>query len=443
MRLYFPSKTTSYLIGIILLGMLLGPSAVFASSGFATSNTRSAITPDIAILPTPGVQAYGHYGESMATSPGNIMVVGASNETFEGIVGAGIVYTFNTNVRTLNSTLSSPNPQTNGHFGESVAISAGGQRYHPTASSIVVGAPNENVGKVIGAGRAYVFNTSSSALKATLVSPNLRREGEFGWSVTTSGSIAVVGAPNETVGGIVGAGRAYVFDDKTGVLIKILSSPNPQTNGHFGESVGMSDNNVGNTSMVVIGAPDETANGAIGAGRAYVFDEITGKLIASLESPNTQTSGSFGWSVTLTFAIVGVGAPNENPNGLSGAGRVYGFNGTTGKLLYTLMSPYAQSGGHFGWSVWLSAQTIGVGAPNENVGKIIDAGKAYTFFSSNGTFVKHYSSPNAQMNGLFGFSVTVVQGPDSSQHFYKGYIIGVGAPDENVSGYVESGNAYV
>ena len=428
---------------------MITPFVISTSFGSSAANANSAtVNQLIRSFPNPDIQAFGHYGQSAASSPGNLMVTGAPNETVDGLVGAGQVFTFNTKLSTLFSNLTSPNPQAFGHFGRAVAISPAcdgipcRSAWHSSwcllfACTLVVGAANESVHGIVGAGHAYIFNTNTSALVRTLASPNAQYEGQFGWSVTAGGSLVIVGAPNETVDGNVGVGRAYVFDALNGKLITTLTSPSPQTNGRFGWSVSVSDNSRANPSMVVVGAPGQTVNGSVGAGQVYVFSTKTGKLIATLTSPNAQSNGWFGWSVSLTLNIVAVGAPKETAQGFSLAGNAYGF-AATGELLYTLKDPNAQKGGEFGWSVWLSEQTVGVGAPGENVHGFADAGRAYTFRDQTGHLAKEYASPNAQADGSFGNSITIVQGPG-----FHGYIIGIGAPDESVSGYIQSGNLYV
>jgi len=173
-----------------------------------------------------------------------------------------IVIVCSTSVATVNgltprTTLVSPNSQAGGSFGSSVASSGG---------VVVVGADDETVSGNGDAGRAYVFNAFTGALTKTLVSPNSQTLGSFGYSVAVSGGVVVVGAWDETVSGNGAAGRAYVFNAFTGTLTKTLVSPNSQLAGYFGSSVASSG------GFVVVGAPDETVSGNPGAGRAYVFN---------------------------------------------------------------------------------------------------------------------------------------------------------------------------
>ena|SRR2546422_11697744 len=99
-------------------------------------------------------------------------------------------------------TLESPNPQHDGFFGQSVAISG------PIA---VVGAPDESGGGYSQAGHAFIIDTTANDLTITLTSPNDATNGHFGFSVAISGTTVVVGAPSETATGQVQAGHAYIF----------------------------------------------------------------------------------------------------------------------------------------------------------------------------------------------------------------------------------------
>ncbi len=83
-------------------------------------------------------------------------------------------------------TLTSLNAQTNGRFGESVAVNEGDP-------IVVVGAPRESAGTPAqpSAGHAYVLDTTTGLI-TTLTSPNAQLNGDFGLSVAVSGTTVVV-----------------------------------------------------------------------------------------------------------------------------------------------------------------------------------------------------------------------------------------------------------
>src|SRR6266850_1115106 len=212
------------------------------------------------------------------------------------------------------------------------------------------------------------LNAAYASSAVTLTSPNPQLNGRFGQSVAISGTTVVVGAPAETGGGYLLAGHAYIIDTTTDPLTFTLTSPNAEASGAFGQSVAISD------TTVVVGAPGETASGHSLAGNAYVFDATDGSLLATLTSPNAQPNGAFGAAVAISGTTVVVGATWETAGVHSHAGHAYVFDATDGSLLVTLTSPNAESFGSFGESVAISCTTVVVGAHRETVGLQPDAG---------------------------------------------------------------------
>jgi hypothetical protein len=85
----------------------------------------------------------------------------------------------------------------------------------------------------------------------------------------------------------------------------------------------------------VIGADGENSN----AGNVYIFNEKTGVLLATLTSPNSQPDGIFGCcGIAIGGGLIAVGAPGENIGALSSAGRVYLYQQRSYRLRLTLTS---------------------------------------------------------------------------------------------------------
>jgi hypothetical protein len=240
---------------------------------------------------------------------------------------------------------------------------------------VAVGALGETVNGLDDAGRTYTYNSTTGGLLATLTSPNPQLAGGFGWSVATLENTVVVGAPSEAVNGFENAGRAYMFNALTGSLIRTLMTPNPQPGGTFGQSVSVAAGAINN--IVAVGAPNELVPEVQQvSGNAYTFNAMTGALLNTFTSPNPQFNGLFGSTVAVLGNTLAVGAPNETVSELLEAGRVYVFNALTGSLIITLTSPHPQVGGNFGASVALSNEFIIVGAPSEAVE---NPGRVYIF----------------------------------------------------------------
>jgi len=313
-------------------------------------------------------------------------------------------------------TLASPSPQLLGQFGDSVATANG---------QVVVGAPNENSSMLKGAGDVYIFSEKSGTMVRTLTSPNVQQEGAFGGSVAIGSGIIVVGAPLEDAGGYHQAGRVYVFGAQTGSLLYTLESPNTQDEGGFGSSVAVSG------TVLVVGAPGEDVGVDGGAGNAYTFVATSGTPSCTLTSPNPGPGGAFGLSVAAWKGVVVVGEPGADLSGYLSVGDAYTFSSSTCMLAHTLLSTNEQETGLFGISVAAGSGVVVVGAEGENVANQGYSGRAYVFGASSGTLRQTLTSPNAQAQGNFGSSVAA----DS-------YGILVGAAGETFAGLPGAGHAY-
>jgi hypothetical protein len=147
---------------------------------------------------------------------GTTVVVGAYSENASGYVSAGHAYVYKGTAPTgtLIATLTSPNAQPGGDFGYSVAISGTtvvvGAMFE--SASGYVGA---------GHAYAFKDAAPAGTLIATLTSPNSQTDGRFGSSVAVSGTTVVVGAYSESASGYVSAGHGYVYKETvpTGNLI--------------------------------------------------------------------------------------------------------------------------------------------------------------------------------------------------------------------------------
>ncbi|MBI5763703.1 MAG: FG-GAP repeat protein [Planctomycetes bacterium] len=359
---------------------------------------------------SPNPQADGRFGWGVGAVPdvngdgrGDI-IVGAPLEDPAGAPpDSGRAYIFSGATGVLLQTLISPNPKQGSLFGFSVAgmddIDGDGH------GDVIVGAWHESaVGNPGDAGRVYVFSGATGTVIHALVSPNQTVAGYFGLSVAavpdcngdTIPEIAV-GAPGESAGGPIAAGRAYIFSGQSGALIQTYSSVNKQALGNFGISVGGVDDVDGDGSgdIVIGGSQESTGGGPDFSGRVYLMSGATGSHIKTLNSPHKEEIGAFGNSVAGVPDIDGdgygdivVGASNENPgNSPDSAGRAYVFSGATGSLIQELMSPNEDVGGSFGFAVAGVPDASGDGRGDVLVAGLfdnpppipIDSGAAYLF----------------------------------------------------------------
>ena len=168
--------------------------------------------------------------------------------------------------------------------------------------------------------------------------------------------------------------------------------------------------------------------------------------VADYELPGAPPGAAFGLSAAFAgdpdgdlLADFVVGAPGA----ANGTGSVAFVPGDLSEPTIVL-SPNAQVGGFYGWSVAHVGDIAGseagsdyvVGAPGESAGAP-GSGRAYVY--SPGQNPQPYASPNPELNGLFGFATAGVGdllGAPSDD-------IGVGAPGETVAGESGAGRVYL
>jgi hypothetical protein len=284
-------------------------------------------------LVSPNEQAGGLFGYSVAGA-GDVnrdgfadVIVGARQETTgTSPASVGRAYVFSGHDGNVLLELVSPTEESL-HFGYSVAGAADVNR--DGFADLIVGDPVED--------HAYVFSGHDGSLLLDLVSPNEESGGDFGNSVASAGDVDGDGISDLVVAAFHELdlkGRAYVFNGHDGSLLLELVSPNGEELGDFGISVaGMGDVNRDGFADVLVGASEEAGNGPSGAGRAYVFSGRSGMPLLELVSPNEEFEGAFGCSVSGAGDVnqdglpdVVAGAHAEDP-GTSpvGAGRAYVF----------------------------------------------------------------------------------------------------------------------
>jgi hypothetical protein len=252
--------------------------------------------------------------------------------------------------------------------------------------------------------RVYAFSATTGQLLQTIREPDARHTSFGSGLAYGSGSLLVAapsysGVPYEAQS----IGRAYLFDAATGMLQRPLANPEP--NAFDGFPGGMSLAVVGDTAIAAV--LFDSAPAGPNAGRVWGFDRTTGAVRFVLENPQPESRFGdwFGFSVAADAERIVVGAQEDSSSGVDGSGTVYVFDSHTGVLQHTLFSPQLEVNGEFGRSVAITPDgNVLVGAWNTSVNGLTGAGHAYLYDGTTGKLLLDIPNPEPTQ-GIFGWSV--------------------------------------
>lgn len=273
------------------------------------------------------------FGQTVALADDMIVIGAPGNDTEQNgtattLTDFGAVYIFRragsvwSYIQKITGPGNDRNPTDN--FGYSMSYKNG---------LLVVGAPQHDYDEAgeeytIDAGSAYIWSWTGSAWnfeqKVTAQGLNSRTTNDrFGHSVSTDGSVVVVGAPGQDYDAsganlLAGAGAAFVYRKVAGTWTQearlVPTGTNARVAGDsFGWSVAVDGDNM------IIGSPNHDfdatgTNQAIDAGAAFVFKYATGAWTQTQKLVGFGNNGrlagdTFGYSVSVDFIWLVVGAP--------------------------------------------------------------------------------------------------------------------------------------
>jgi hypothetical protein len=372
--------------------------------------------------------AYDKFGYSVSIS-GDTAVIGATgtNNT-PGTTSKGAVYVFIRSGGTWvqSQKLTSPTDNNNSKFGWCVSL---------LGDVLVVGDPYDNAHDVIS-GAVFIFTRTGNSWShnTTLYIPDGAQLDYFGKSVSISGSTIVVGARDTAY--------VYVYAGATWQQEQQLTSSDSVAGDAFGYSVVVS----GDT--VVIGAPYDDDGNYSTSGSVFVFTRSTGVWTeqVKLHASDHINNALFGWSLSLSYNTLVVGARTNNNRG---AAYVFNGAGSSWSQEAKLTASDADTGDLFGESVSIYGDTVVVGAPKSGpYNNYYGAVYVYTRSDTTWTQQSKLSRTNTD-DSYFGYSVSlsgdqvVVGSYNNFSGFGSAYMFG---PSYSVGGTIsglEQGNSTV
>lgn len=233
----------------------------------------------------------------------------------------------------------------------------------------------------------------------------INEEYHFGYCVAVSGDVAVVGAFGDDENGTK-SGSAYIYRyDGTSWLeeTKVLASDGA-LDDYFGYSVSISGD------VVVIGAPRDDDNGFY-SGSAYIYRyNGTGWTEeAKLTASDGAYNDTFGYSVSISGDAAVIGADGNDENGYnSGAAYIYRYNGSGWNEETKIMASDGLDGDKFGWAVSISRDTAVVGAAeDENNGYLTGSAYIYRYDGTDWVEETKILPSDVAYNDYFGKAVSI------------------------------------
>jgi len=265
------------------------------------------------------------------------LIVGAPGQNI-GVFVPSQVFVFDGDTGNLLLTLDDPNPSESESlvgltFGS--VVTSVGDLDTDGVPDILVGDAQQDVGGNTDQGQVSIFSGDDGTLLLTLDNPTPQADAFFGASAASIGDVngdaipdLIVGAPDQNAGGNPRQGQAHVFSGANGALLLTVDDPTPQTDASFGSAVdSIGDVNSDGIPDIIVGAPDQDAEGNSGQGQAYVFSGDDGALLLTLDNPTPQIDAAFGSAVVSGGDLDGDGSPdpvvgapfqNVDPNPLQG-----------------------------------------------------------------------------------------------------------------------------
>ncbi|UCE60920.1 MAG: FG-GAP repeat protein [Phycisphaerales bacterium] len=373
-------------------------------------------------LRAPDAEQNDQFGQSVSVS-GDVAFVGVSHDFCPaGDCGSVRVYRFDGASWIEEQKLTgSDDPRAN-WFGYAVSVDG---------DVAVVGAFHDQCGAGASCGAAYVFryNGSTWEEEQKLTASDAALTNWYGYSVSISGDVAVVGAYGQecVAGPDCGAAYVYRFNGSTWVEEQKLIASDIDQHSEFGYSVSLSND------VVVVGASgDDCETTGYDCGAAYVFRYIGSAWVEEqkLYASDANTSAWFGYSVSVRGDDALIGA------GLDDSAYVFYYDGGSWTEVQKL-TPWGTTGAAgFGVSVDLSSNgnEAVVGAWRHECPEGDNCGAAYVFRSDGLTWVEYrkLTACDVGAGDRYGQSVSI----DDSTVF-------VGANFDDCEALPDCGSAYV
>lgn len=261
--------------------------------------------------------------------------------------------------------------------------------------------------------RLLSFIDGSSSVPVSRGSSDEQKNSRFGFSVSLSGSYAIVGAPYIDLAGASAAGAAYIFTRSGGSWVQSarLTANDAAAGDHFGGAVSISGD------YAVVSAPTKAIGSNSYQGKIYIYHRSGSNwsLEGSFYKPAGGAYDYFGSAVSISAfstggPMVAAGIPYAG-NVDAGEVDLYQRNNSNGTwaLKTAITAGDAASSDHFGQAVSLDSDYLAVGAPGKTntAYSLTGAGAAYIYNQQSGLWALQQKLSGTTASAGFGFAIDI------------------------------------
>ncbi|MEP7256685.1 MAG: FG-GAP repeat protein [Ferruginibacter sp.] len=244
---------------------------------------------------TESTGAAGDYFGLSVSISGNYAIVGVpfDDKVVPSNGGSAIIYQTDGISWTQLQKMVDITGAANDNFGYSVSISA---------TYAIVGASSDDVGANVGQGSARIFQRIGQIFfgMQQIVDGTGAAGDNFGTRVSISGDYAIVGAPYDDIGANADQGSAsiYKYNGTNWVMMEKKTDGTGGAGDNFGYSVSISGSNA------IVGAWGHDVGTNVGQGSACIFQRIGygWQRLQYVADPGGNPNDSFGYSTTIDGA---------------------------------------------------------------------------------------------------------------------------------------------
>ena len=316
----------------------------------------------IRTIQNPEPQAGNGFGDSIV-GLGDVngdgtgdLAIAAAGQDVDGTAAQGRVYIFSGRTESVIRTIEHPDPQADpyAYFGYGFALATGDLDgdgmgdFVETAEGQTVGQcdadgdpntpPTEPCPFV---GVAYAFSARTGEVIHKFDYPDAPEPyAAFGGGgVTDPGDVTGDGVDDIVIGAPfshLGHGAAYLFNGKTGGLVRSLVAPTGAAGFGYGNSTGVLPGDVNRDGVkdVFAVAPGTTVGGIENAGRGYLLSGKDGSIIRPIDDPHPKKIGSFGFNHSNAGDLNGDGTADLLVSRFIFRGTAYGDTPPPGGAAY-------------------------------------------------------------------------------------------------------------